>query len=120
MKGYHKLSVHLTGKRIYVEVHVLLDNNLTFEEAHRIASKVESEVHSAIPSARTTVHTEPVGDSQENVWTLVKEVAEGAPGSRGVHDIHIQKLDGKLGVDLHLEVSANITLKQAHNHFGRG
>jgi divalent metal cation (Fe/Co/Zn/Cd) transporter len=45
----------------------------------------------------------------------VKDAAEGTAGSRGVHNIHIQRVDGKLFVDLHLEVSANMTVKQAHD-----
>ncbi len=114
VKGYHQLSVHLTGKRIYVEMHILLDRNLTFEETHRISSHVETEVHDIVRNARVTIHTEPVGDGHENLWEQVKEIAEGMPGSRGVHNIHIQEIDGKLGVDLHLEVSGNMTLKQAH------
>jgi divalent metal cation (Fe/Co/Zn/Cd) transporter len=115
VKGYHQLSVHNTGKRAYVEIHVLLDNNLTFEETHRIASNIESEVRSTVPNARVTIHTEPVGNGHEDIWNLIKEIAEGTKGSRGVHNIHIQKIDGKLGVDFHLEVSANMTVKQAHD-----
>jgi divalent metal cation (Fe/Co/Zn/Cd) transporter len=114
IKGYHQLSVHVTGKRAYVEMHVLLDSNLTFEETHRIASHVESEVKNVLRNARVTVHTEPVGKGHENLWEQVKEIAEGMPGSRGVHNIHIQEIDGKLGVDLHLEVSGDMNLKQAH------
>jgi divalent metal cation (Fe/Co/Zn/Cd) transporter len=115
VKGYHKLEVHVTGKRIYMEVHVLLDNTLTFEETHRISTNIENEVRTVVQNGRITVHTEPVGTGHENVWELVKEIADGTPGSRGVHNIHIQDIDGKLGVDLHLEVSANMTLKQAHD-----
>jgi divalent metal cation (Fe/Co/Zn/Cd) transporter len=115
VKGYHQLSVHNTGKRAYVEMHVLLDNNLTFEETHRIASNIESEVRSTVPNARVTIHTEPVGSGHQNIWNLIKEIAEKTQGSRGAHNIHIQKIDGKLGVDLHLEVSANMTVKQAHD-----
>jgi divalent metal cation (Fe/Co/Zn/Cd) transporter len=114
IKGFHQLSVLLTGKRIYVEMHVLLDNNLTFEETHRIASKIETEVREVVRNARVTIHTEPVGKGHENLWEQVKEIAEGMPGSRGVHNIHIQDIDGKLGVDLHLEVSGDMSLKQAH------
>ena len=115
VKGYHQLTVHNTGKRVYVEMHVLLDSNLTFEETHRIASNIEAEVKNVFPNARVTIHTEPVGDGHDDLWEIVKEVAEGTPGSRGVHNIHIQKIDGKLCIDLHLEVSANMTVKQAHN-----
>jgi divalent metal cation (Fe/Co/Zn/Cd) transporter len=115
VKGHHQLTVHNTGKRAYIEMHVLLDSNLTFEETHRIASLIETEVKSVVPNARVTIHTEPVGEGHEDLWELVKEIAEGTHGSRGVHNIHIQNIDGKLCLDLHLEVSANITVKQAHD-----
>jgi len=114
VKGYHQLSVRMTGKRFYVDMHVLLDKNLRFEDTHKIASNIEREVKSVIPNARVTIHTEPLGGSRESVWRLVKEVSEEVPGSRGVHNVHIQEIDGKLFIDLHLEVSANMTVKQAH------
>ena len=114
VKGYHQVSVHITGKRVYVEMHILLDGNMTFEETHRIASNIESEVRGVVRNARVTIHTEPVGKGHENLWEQVKEIAEGMSGSRGVHNIHIQDIDGKLGVDLHLEVSGNMSLWQAH------
>jgi divalent metal cation (Fe/Co/Zn/Cd) transporter len=115
VKGYHQLTVHNTGKRAYIEMHILLDSNLSFEETHKIASNIETEVKNALPNARVTIHTEPVGDGHDDLWEIVKETAEGIHGSRGVHNIHIQKIGEKLCVDLHLEVSANMTVKQAHD-----
>jgi len=114
VKGYHQLSVRITGKRFYVDMHVLLDKNLSFEDTHKIASDIEREVKGVAPNARVTIHTEPLGGSRESIWRLVRDIAEGVPGSRGVHNIHIQEIDGKLCVDLHLEVSANMTVKQSH------
>jgi len=114
VRGCHQLNVRVTGKRFYVDMHVLLDRNLSFEDTHRIASNIESEVRRAVPNARVAIHTEPVGSSQHDTWKLVKEVSEGVPGSRGAHNIHIQEIDGKLCVDLHVEVSANMTVKKAH------
>jgi divalent metal cation (Fe/Co/Zn/Cd) transporter len=95
-------------------MHVLLDKNLSFEDTHKIASNIEREVKGVVPNARVTIHTEPLGGSRESIWRLVRDIAEGVPGSRGVHNIHIQEIDGKLCVDLHLEVSANMTVKQSH------
>jgi divalent metal cation (Fe/Co/Zn/Cd) transporter len=114
VKSCHQISVRMIGKRYDVTMHVSLDNNLKFEDVHKIASKVEDEVRNIIPNARVTVHTEPVGGNQNSLWKLVKDVAEGVSGSRGVHNIHIQEVDGKLYIDLHLEVAANMTVKEAH------
>jgi divalent metal cation (Fe/Co/Zn/Cd) transporter len=114
VKGVGQLDVRVSGKRLDVNVFLLLGNNLTWEEAHRIALSVEREVMGEYPDARVAVNTEPLGNGAKSVWQLVKDIAEGAPGSRGVHNIHIQRIEGKLCVDLHLEVSANMTVMQAH------
>jgi divalent metal cation (Fe/Co/Zn/Cd) transporter len=115
VRNCHQVSVRVTGKRVDVDMHVSLDNNLRFEDVHKIASDVEREVKKVVPNARVTVHTEPVKSGKGDAWKVVKGVAEGIPGSRGVHSIHIQKIDGKVAIDLHLEVSANMTVKQAHD-----
>jgi divalent metal cation (Fe/Co/Zn/Cd) transporter len=113
VKSCRQLSVYMTGKRFYVEMHVSLDSSLGFEDTHKIALDIEREVKSVVPNARVTINTEPPENGIE-IWKLVKDTAEELPGSRGVHNIHIQKINGKLDVDFHLEVSANMTVKQAH------
>ncbi len=115
VRGCRQLAVRVSGKRFDVNMQVQLDGNLTSKETHKIALDIEREVKNAIPNARVTIDTEPFGNGRENIWKLVKDIAENAPGSRGVHNIHIQKIDGKLCVDFHLEVSANMTVMQAHN-----
>jgi divalent metal cation (Fe/Co/Zn/Cd) transporter len=114
VKNCHQISVRMLGRRYDVDMHVSLDRNLKFEDVHKIASNVEREVKTLIPNARVTVHTEPVGNNRHDIWKLVKEIAEGTPGSRGVHNIHIQEVEGKTYLDFHLEVAASISVKQAH------
>jgi divalent metal cation (Fe/Co/Zn/Cd) transporter len=114
VKSLHDLTVRITRKRIDVSVHVVLDGEPQPEDAHRIASDIESAVKTAFSSARVTIHTETADGEGEKIWKLVKEIAQQTPGSRDVHSIHVQMIDEKLYVDLHLEVSANMTVKQAH------
>ncbi len=115
VRGCRQLEVRMSGKKPDVNIRVLLDSNLGFEEVHKIALDIEKKVKDSIRNARVTVDTEPFENGRENIWKLVKEIAEGTPGSRGVHNIHIQKIKEKLCIDLHLEVSANMTVKQAHD-----
>jgi divalent metal cation (Fe/Co/Zn/Cd) transporter len=115
VKGIRHVTVRLSAKRLDVDVHVFLDGNLRTEDAHRIAFDIEREVRTQYPNARVSVDTEPVKSERESIWRAVRDAAEGAPGSRGAHNVHIQTVDGKLYVDLHLEVSANMTVKQAHD-----
>ncbi|MGA2971447.1 MAG: cation transporter dimerization domain-containing protein [Candidatus Bathyarchaeia archaeon] len=115
VKGVRHVSVRMTGKRLDITAHILLDNTLRFEDIHRIVSSVEHQVRSKVQRiARITVQTEPVGHARIGLASLVSEIAENVPGSRGVHNVYIQKINGKVCVDLRLEVSANIAVKQAH------
>jgi len=115
VRGIRHLDVRISGKRLDVDVHAFLDNGLTTEETHGAALDIERVVRDKYPNARISIDTEPVGPGQDGVWKAVKDAAEETAGSRGVHNIHIQRIDGKLYVDLHLEVSANMTVKQAHD-----
>ena len=115
IKGIRQLNVRVSGKRLDVDIIVLLESSLEWNEAHRISLGVEREVLNEFPNARVTVNTEPFGDNWQSIWKLVKDTAEGTPGSRGVHNIHTQKIGEELCIDLHLEVSANMTVKQAHD-----
>jgi divalent metal cation (Fe/Co/Zn/Cd) transporter len=113
VRNYDQLSARMTGKRFEVNMLVSLDNNLRFEDVHKIASRIENEVKKVVPNAIVTVNTEPLS-GQKSIWKTVKQIAEQVPGSRDVHNIHVQYINRKLCVDFHLEVSANLTVKQAH------
>jgi len=114
VRACHRVTVRATGKRYHVDIHVSLDSSLRFETVHRIASKIEHAVKRMLVNARVTVQTDPHGLRREDIRGLVKRIADEVPGSRGVHNIHVQKIDEKLCVDLHLEVSANMTVKRAN------
>ena len=114
VKDCHLVTVRITGKRCDVDLHVSLDVSLRFEDVHRIASKIEREVRHILPRARVTVQTDPHGHLREDIRTLVKEIADKVPGSRGVHNVHVQRINEHLCLDFHLEVSANMTVKRAN------
>lgn len=114
VRSCRQVSVDMTGKKVDVSMNIMLDSKLSFKDVHKFVSNIEREVKSIVPNARVTVQTESLS-GQEDIWRLVKEIAEGVPGSRGAHNIHIQTIHGKLCIDLHLEVSANMTVKQAHD-----
>jgi len=114
VKDCHQVTVRAIGRRFDVAMHVSLDSNLKFETVHEIASNVEREVKKILPNARVTVHTEPVGVNRHDISKLVRDVAMKAPGSRGVHNVHVQEIDGKTFLDFHLEVAADISVKEAH------
>lgn len=107
-----KPSIRLTGKRVRVAVSVSLDSNLEFERTHRIGLTIEREVKKLLPNARIVIRTGPFHSNLEETWELVRKAAEDVPGTRWVSNIHLQKIAGRLALDLVLEVGANMTIKQ--------
>jgi divalent metal cation (Fe/Co/Zn/Cd) transporter len=106
----------LPTKKPHVHVHVLLKGKPDFDGIHKTSAMIDHEVRKVVPNARVSIRSDAgeAGGEAERIWKLVKRVAEDEPGSRGVHNIHIQNFGGKLGVDFHLEVAAGMSVGQAH------
>lgn len=115
VKSCDNVQVRPSGKRTEVDMDVSLDSEVGPADIHRVISSVERAVKEIVPNARVTVRTEALGAGEEELWKLVKEVAEKVPGTRDVHSIHLQKDGDKILIDFHLEVGANLNLKQAHD-----
>ena len=114
VRGVGRPMLRLSAKRVRVELPVSLDENLGFEHTHEVGLRIEREVRKIIPRARVILRTEPLKSNLENTWNLISKITERIPGTRGVTNVHLQKVDGHLAVDVNVEVSANMTLKQAY------
>jgi cation diffusion facilitator family transporter len=57
--GFHKLRTRQAGSRRLVDVHIQLDDELTFSAAHGITEDVEGRIREALPNVDVIVHAEP-------------------------------------------------------------
>jgi cation diffusion facilitator family transporter len=60
--GFHKLRTRRSGSHRHVDVHVLLDDELSFSEAHRITEEVEGKIRAVLPNTDIIVHAEPYAE----------------------------------------------------------
>ncbi|MBX3118114.1 MAG: cation transporter [Fimbriimonadaceae bacterium] len=58
-KGFHNLRTRLVGAVRYVDLHVMLDDNLPFVRAHELAEELEDEMRAVLGGAVVTIHYEP-------------------------------------------------------------
>jgi cation diffusion facilitator family transporter len=58
----HAVRVRPSGPEMFVDVHVLLDKNLTLEQAHALTEVIENVIREHTPGADVTVHPEPLTD----------------------------------------------------------
>jgi cation diffusion facilitator family transporter len=59
ISGYHKLRARRAGSRRHVDLHVVVDADLTVTEAHDIAEHIEDDIRACIPNTDVLVHVEP-------------------------------------------------------------
>jgi divalent metal cation (Fe/Co/Zn/Cd) transporter len=59
VRAFHRLRTRRAGSFRLMDVHVLLDDALSFPEAHAAAEEVENAVRAAVPNLDVTVHPEP-------------------------------------------------------------
>jgi len=59
VRGYHALRTRKSGRETHIDVHVIVDPQLTVREAHTLVDELERDVHALIPGAVVTVHVDP-------------------------------------------------------------
>lgn len=59
VRGFHALRTRKSGRERYIDVHVLIDPELTVSEAHRLIEDIDAHLREAIPGAMTSIHLDP-------------------------------------------------------------
>jgi cation diffusion facilitator family transporter len=60
IRDWHKLRTRVVGRELFMDLHILVDPQLSITEAHDIAESLENEMHTQISQpVNITVHIEP-------------------------------------------------------------
>ena len=108
-----QVRVRRSGPEAFADVRLSVSRDVSFERTHDIAAAAEAAVREILPGADVVVQVEPVRADHEGWVTTVRLLA--ARHGLGAHGIRIYDL-GKGGhsVELHLEVSDELSLDAAH------
>ena len=74
VRGYHNVRTRMIGSQRWIDLHVLLDDGLSFVNAHDLAEHIENELSRTLQGARVTIHYEP---HRAEVEHRAKEHGEG-------------------------------------------
>ncbi|HMA54074.1 MAG TPA: cation-efflux pump [Acidobacteriota bacterium] len=107
-----KVRLRRSGARIFVDMTIEVDRNLSFERTHAIAENVEARIQALVPGADVVIHTDPRETERENLARRIRAIAER--NQIPVHNISVHEDQGEIHVDLHLEVDDHLLLHQAH------
>jgi divalent metal cation (Fe/Co/Zn/Cd) transporter len=106
-----RVRVRRSGQRYFVDVTISVPRTATLEQAHSATEAVEKRIGDILP-ADVVVHVEPRAPTNEHLFETVRAIAQrrGLP----IHELSAHHLDGRLFLELHLEVDEKATLREAH------
>jgi cation diffusion facilitator family transporter len=59
VRGFHRLRTRRSGAIRHVDMHLLLEANLTVAQAHPISDRIEHEIEERLPGTIAVIHVEP-------------------------------------------------------------
>ncbi|MDA1089283.1 MAG: cation diffusion facilitator family transporter [Proteobacteria bacterium] len=63
--GVHDLRTRSSGHRVFIQMHLEMDGDISLHDAHKISDAVEAEVMEAFPNAEVLIHEDPEGIEEE-------------------------------------------------------
>ena len=106
-----RVRVRRAGSRHFVDATVSVARTASLEQVHALSDAIEKRVAEIVPSD-VMVHAEPRAPQGEHLFEAIRAVAQRM--GLGIHDLSALQQQGKLFVELHLEVDENLSLREAH------
>ena len=106
-----RIRVRRAGNRHFVDATVSVARTASLEQVHELSDAIEKRVSEIVP-ADVMVHAEPRAPQGEHLFEAIRAVAQRM--GLGIHDLSALQQQGKLFVELHLEVDENLSLRDAH------
>jgi len=106
-----RVRVRRAGNRHFVDATVSVARTASLEQVHALSDAIERRIGEIVPSD-VMVHMEPRAPQGEHLFEAIRAVAQ----RRGlaIHDVTALQQDGKLFIELHLEVDEGLSLQEAH------
>ena len=106
-----RVRVRRAGNRHFVDVTVSVPRSTNLEQVHALTDAIEARIGEIAP-ADVMVHVEPRAPEGEHLFEAIRALAQRQ--GLDIHDLTAQQQDGKLFVELHLEVDEKLSLREAH------
>lgn len=105
--------VRRSGPHYFADLTLALPSRYTFEHTGELVRAATEAVHHVLPQADVVIHTVPRQARADSIFDRVRAVA--ARNNVAVHDLSVQSVEGKLHVELHVELDENMPLIAAHS-----
>jgi cation diffusion facilitator family transporter len=107
------LRARQVGSKTFIETIVQVSEVMSLDEAHALASRIETNLTKAFGNVDATIHIEPC-EGEAGMEQLVEKLST-VEGVREVHEIATVYASGKLYITLHAIVDPALSVEEAHN-----
>jgi cation diffusion facilitator family transporter len=111
-----RVRVRRAGNHHFVDATVSVARTASLEQVHTLSDAIEKRIGEIVP-ADVMVHAEPRAPQGEHLFEAIRAVAQRM--GLAIHDLSALQQQGKLFVELHLEVDENLSLRDAHRQATR-
>ncbi len=105
--------VRRSGADYFADLTLALPRRSTFEHTGELVETATAAVQRVLPGADVVVRTVPRQTRAESIFDRVRAVA--ARHNLSVHELSIQSHQGRLRVELHVEIEEKMRLREAHS-----
>ena len=106
-----RVRVRRAGNRHFVDATVSVARTASLEQVHTLSDAIEKRIGEIVPSD-VMVHVEPRAPVGEHLFEAIRAVAQRM--GLAIHEVQASQQDGRLFIELHLEVDENLSLREAH------
>ena len=122
----HNIALHENRKRVFVDLHLEVDDHLSLAQAHEMASHIEKDLHQDMPEiSQVYVHMESRGTGlgegedvtsrEDELVRRIKGIANAMAGSGSCHNVLVRRHGGKCSVSLHCHFDEQMSIVDAHD-----
>jgi divalent metal cation (Fe/Co/Zn/Cd) transporter len=133
----HELSAHQLDGKLFIEMHLEVDENLSLQGAHRHATSLEEEIRglssvqgsSGLAGTDVNIHIEPLGThiamadrTSAELIGLAREVEDYVNGLRAefhelkdCHGVRVRLVEQKILVSCHCTMDGNLLVTKIHD-----
>lgn len=107
-----RLRMRRSGPAYFADVTIGMPRNISFQRSEQLVLAATAAIQAVLPETDVVVHTVPTAEAQESVFDRVRAVASRSDLT--IHDVSVQQMEDGLLVEQHLELPAEMPLRDAH------
>lgn len=106
------LKIRKVSSKVFIEASIQVPQGMSLEDAHSLATKIETCLKDTLGNVDATIHIEPY-NQEKKLKQIIKEQAT-VLGVKEVHEIEVCYIRSKLYMTLHAYVDPEISVEEAH------